>query len=679
MSNAELLSRITVDPEICHGKPCVRGLRYPVEFLLELLSGDMTSQQILADYPDLEADDLKAACAYGARSETAAAGRVQLDPLSEPVHRREQQHRSCTPRPAVRRRSYWKLSATMKTSFLHRFIHPASRQSARENPSKVGASRRDARWTLRRHNRSAADSADDADPAPLLRPSSAFFRIILCHCAFVILHSVAASPQVAWVAKYNNGVTNGNPQALKMMLDSTGNIYVCGFSANTNGGTGYATLKYAPNGVLLWSARFDSTNYPAAEPLAFALDASNNVLVTGTAVTVKYATNGQLLWAAPYNGLSVATDTNCAVFVAGVGSNFTTMKLNASGSNLWTQNAQVTTINPWGNPAQLTNTAQVVAVDLAGNAYVGGFIEEPFQQAYNRNNYYAEGAVEKYAPDGTFLWGYNTDSDCSCTLEADCHAMSVDSSSAVYISLDSYLYGPVFTEKFNAAGTVLWTVFDSSMATSSRQLKVDQQTNTIISGETVTGAPYRLAPTYLTAKIDPAGNVLWQTYYPNPVSGGLGAGGRGLALDNANNIYVTGFASNNASANDIVTIAYDPNGNQLWLQRYDGPGHGNDVGNAIAVDNAGNVYVAGYETETNGSTEMVLIKYSPITLQRQSNGTILLQTYGSPGQSFDFQASANLQTWLDLGSTLADTNGFVQFTDTNAPSFPYRFYHTVPQ
>jgi uncharacterized protein (DUF433 family) len=66
MSSAKLLSRITADSEICHGKPCVRGLRYPVEFLLELLSGDMTTEQILADYPDLEPDDLKAACAYGA-------------------------------------------------------------------------------------------------------------------------------------------------------------------------------------------------------------------------------------------------------------------------------------------------------------------------------------------------------------------------------------------------------------------------------------------------------------------------------------------------------------------------------------------------------------------------------------------------------------------------------------
>lgn len=65
MTSENLLSRITTDPKICHGKPCVRGLRYPVEFLLELLSC-MSHAEILADYSDLEADDLRAACAYGA-------------------------------------------------------------------------------------------------------------------------------------------------------------------------------------------------------------------------------------------------------------------------------------------------------------------------------------------------------------------------------------------------------------------------------------------------------------------------------------------------------------------------------------------------------------------------------------------------------------------------------------
>jgi uncharacterized protein (DUF433 family) len=67
MSSDDLLSRITVDPNICHGKPCIRGLRYPVEFLLELLSGETSVEQVLADYPDLEADDLRAAFAFGAR------------------------------------------------------------------------------------------------------------------------------------------------------------------------------------------------------------------------------------------------------------------------------------------------------------------------------------------------------------------------------------------------------------------------------------------------------------------------------------------------------------------------------------------------------------------------------------------------------------------------------------
>jgi len=67
MSAEQLLKRITISQEICHGKPCIRGLRYPVEFLLELLSGETTETDILADYPDLEPDDLKAAHAYAAR------------------------------------------------------------------------------------------------------------------------------------------------------------------------------------------------------------------------------------------------------------------------------------------------------------------------------------------------------------------------------------------------------------------------------------------------------------------------------------------------------------------------------------------------------------------------------------------------------------------------------------
>ena len=60
----ELRERITIDPQICHGKPAVRGLRYPVEMLPELMSAGMTTDEILADYEDLERKDLLAAQVY---------------------------------------------------------------------------------------------------------------------------------------------------------------------------------------------------------------------------------------------------------------------------------------------------------------------------------------------------------------------------------------------------------------------------------------------------------------------------------------------------------------------------------------------------------------------------------------------------------------------------------------
>ncbi|HEY2220854.1 DUF433 domain-containing protein [Actinomycetospora sp.] len=71
------LGRITTDPEVCHGQPTVRGLRYPVAMLLELLASGMTVDEVLADYPDLERDDLFAALEYGALT----AGRSRTVPL----------------------------------------------------------------------------------------------------------------------------------------------------------------------------------------------------------------------------------------------------------------------------------------------------------------------------------------------------------------------------------------------------------------------------------------------------------------------------------------------------------------------------------------------------------------------------------------------------------------------
>jgi uncharacterized protein (DUF433 family) len=74
-----LRDRIEMNPDICHGKPTVRGLRYPVEMILDLLSAGMSTEALLDDYPDLEREDVLAVLAYAAH-----LSRVKrIDPLGD--------------------------------------------------------------------------------------------------------------------------------------------------------------------------------------------------------------------------------------------------------------------------------------------------------------------------------------------------------------------------------------------------------------------------------------------------------------------------------------------------------------------------------------------------------------------------------------------------------------------
>ena len=64
----QFLSRITIDPDICHGKPVIRHSRYPVESMLEYLAAGDTFEDLLAEFPDLEREDLQACLEFAAQS-----------------------------------------------------------------------------------------------------------------------------------------------------------------------------------------------------------------------------------------------------------------------------------------------------------------------------------------------------------------------------------------------------------------------------------------------------------------------------------------------------------------------------------------------------------------------------------------------------------------------------------
>jgi hypothetical protein len=479
-----------------------------------------------------------------------------------------------------------------------------------------------------------------------------------------------AQIQQAWVARYDNGITNGTNQAVKMAIDSSGNIYVAGVSQNTNSNLGYVTIKYAPAGNQLWAVRYDSTNFPSAMPTGLVLDPSNNVIVTGSALTLKYDSNGNQLWTAPYSGTALAVDAGANVYVTGFGTNFNMVKLNPAGSNVW-----FTTYVDVG-----PTLSQVVLVDSATNIYLAG--SDVWIYWGGPGQYYVQLTIIKYNASGNQLWKATYDDGSFTSVHIG--GTALDSEGNLYLIADFSLGPQSFvTFKYNSNnGSLVWVAFNPSSCGNdvSRDLMVNRVGNAIVTGHGCYLAPdYAFATgTSETYVINSNGALIWTNNYPVTEATTSG-GGNAIALDSSSNCYVTGFAIETNSQYGIFTIKYNPSGNQIWLQRYSSPGNGNAAGNAIAVDNNGNVYVAGYDTTAAGGTEMVLIKYSPVTLQRRADGTVLLEAEGSPGESFDIRASQDLLNWLDLGIVLADTNGLMQFDDTNAPNYPARFYYTNPQ
>jgi hypothetical protein len=479
---------------------------------------------------------------------------------------------------------------------------------------------------------------------------------------FAVNSICSAQIQQAWVARYNNGITNGTHQAVKMALDTNGNVYVTGFSQNTNGNLGYATIKYAPNGTQIWVARYDSTNYPSAQPTGLALDHQSNTVVTGSAVTVKYNCNGNPLWTLQYSGAGVAVDSSNNVCITGVASNYTTMKFDPAGSNLWSQT--FTSAGPCG--------AQTINISASDDIYVCGY---EFY-IYLPGDHGVAWTAIKYDSVGTQLWRIDTSGQGTHGY-VTVQSANVDNAGNLFLIINGDTSG-FDTGAFSSGGGVLWAAPrpNTSAGDLGRGLALDSSNEVIVTGKIQDTIDYNSS--YGTYKINTNGAYVWTNLYPQaPTTTNVATA---IAVDQWNQVYVTGYSPGTNSGNDIVTIKYDNNGNQIWLERYNGPGNGDDEGNAIAVDANGNVYVAGYETTAAGGTEFVTIKYAPGPfLKKEANGSFLLQAVGAAGENFDFQASTNLVNWQDLGTNTADSNGLVQFLDTNAPLYPYRFYLTNPR
>jgi len=427
------------------------------------------------------------------------------------------------------------------------------------------------------------------------------------------------SIDTAWVRRYDGPYNIDRVNSIA--VDKSGNVVVAGYSMRNGTTMDYATIKYYPNGDTAWVRRYcDSTNGTSgANDLA--IDDSGNVYVTGFTLglyyypqeyaTIKYYPNGDTAWVRRYHGkdyanndgISIAVDDSHNVYVTGASSgnglyDYGTIKYYPNGDTAW--------VRVYDGSAGY-DVPYDVEVDHSGNIYITGI-----SQGSSTNYDYA---TVKYYPNGDTAWVRRYNGPGNSIDEAS--AIAVDGSGNVYVTGHSNYDATNFdyaTIKYYPNGDTAWVRrYDGTgrynfpvMA-----LGLDSKGNIYVTGSLLGNGSNR---DYTTIKYYPDGALAWVRRYNG--TGNSDDYAKDLTIDNADNLYVTGYSKNLAGTYDITTVKYGQEGSAYCVRKYNTGTSGADIDyNApISVDNTENVYVAG-----KAGTNFVTIKYFPIILVGDAN------------------------------------------------------------
>jgi uncharacterized delta-60 repeat protein len=167
-----------------------------------------------------------------------------------------------------------------------------------------------------------------------------------------------------------------------------------------------------------------------------------------------------------------------------------------------------------------------------------------------------------------------------------------------------------------------------------RAIDLDRDTsgNVIVTGTSWNGSDFDI----VTVKYDPAGNQLWSTAFNGSGSGFDEA--RSIDVDDAGNIYVTGYTLSTGNNYNIITLKYNAAGAQQWASTYNGSASGFDEGYEVTSDASGNVYVCG-SAETSNAANYVTIKYNSAGTQQWA--TLYNGSGANPDQAYAIAIDAS--------------------------------------
>lgn len=387
-----------------------------------------------------------------------------------------------------------------------------------------------------------------------------------------------------------------------------------------------------------WTNRYNGPANDSDIANAITCDGSSNVIVTGSSVgagsasdyaTIKYSGTGVPLWTNRYNGPGNGVDEARAIWVDSNGDLFVTGRSAGSGSGAdyatikYSSAGVPSWTNRYNGPGNSTDWSQAIAVDGSGSPFVTGY---SFSTASAGSDDYA---TIKYSSAGVPLWTnrYNGSGDGIDRA----NAIAIDGIGNVFVAghSDGNGSGADFvTLKYSNSGAALWTnryngPWDGNDI--ARAIKVDSIGNVFVTGESV-GVEGNYD--YVTIKYSNSGVPLWTNRYNGPGNGGDVA--NAIAVDGSGNVLVTGYSTGSGSSSDFTTLKYSNSGTPLWTNRYDGPVSGIDQALAVAVDGRGSVFVTGVSAGTGSGDDYVTIKYSNAGMGLSTN------RYNGPGNSADW-------------------------------------------
>jgi hypothetical protein len=249
----------------------------------------------------------------------------------------------------------------------------------------------------------------------------------------------------------------------------------------------------------------------------------------------------------------------------------------------------------------------------------------------------------KYNSSGTFIWsqtyngtGNDEDRPVAMTLDAAGNIYVVGKSRISFPAEGVYT-GQTVTLKYNSDGALLWSAIKlraDHFPCEPNDVQVDALGNVYVAGSTINGDAF--AYDFMTIKYNSSGAEQWIRTY-NGTANSIDMDTR-LALDRAGNIYVTGESQGILKRGklpiqtfaDVYTIKYNPNGGIMWQRRYNSPFNSGDRPNAIALDNAGNVYITGSSNTDPNNSDYLTLKLNG------GDGTVLYTArYNGTGNAFD--------------------------------------------